>query len=78
MNDKNKLVNRISKATGHLESIKKMIERGDNPYEILVQLQAVKSAVNSAGKEILKNYLAECAADGKTEDLKKVIDSFIK
>ena len=82
MDDKDrKIVNRISKLTGHLESIKKMIERGEDPYEILVQLAAVKSAVNSTEKEILKNHLDQCIARGDEESveaMKKAIDSFIK
>ena len=82
MDDKDrKVVNRISKLTGHLESIKKMIERGEDPYQILVQLAAVKSAVTSAEKEILKNYLNQCIENGDSEsieDMKKTIDSFIK
>ena len=82
MDDKDrKVVNRISKLTGHLESIKKMIERGEDPYQILVQLAAVKSAVTSAEKEILKNHLDQCIENGDSEsieDMKKTIDSFIK
>ncbi len=82
MNDENRLiVNRISKLTGHLESVKKMIERNEDPYEILVQLTAVKSAVNSTGREILKNYLDRCITDGDEESIEKMrktIDSFIK
>ena len=76
-----KVVNRISKLTGHLESIKSMIEREEDSYAILVQLSAVKSAVNSTEKEILKNYLDQCIESGdekSIEDMKKTIDSFIK
>ncbi len=74
-------MNRISKVSGHLESIKKMIERGEEPYNILVQLEAVKSAINSAGKEILKKHLEECLEAGdpaSMEELKRSIDSFVK
>ena len=82
MNDEKKMiVNRISKLTGHLESVRKMIEREEDPYEILVQLSAVRSAVNSTGREILKNYLCQCMAEGdenSTEQINKTIDSFIK
>ncbi len=52
---------------------------------MLIQLAAVKSAVNGAGKEVLKQYMEECLEEelefqdkeglGK---LKKGIDSFIK
>ena len=75
------IINRISKLTGHLESIKSMIERREDPYAILVQLSAVKSAVNSTEKEILKNYLDQCIESGDEKsiaDMKKTIDSFVK
>jgi len=42
--------NRLSRAIGHLESIRRMVEDGRDCTEVLVQLSAVKSAVNNAGK----------------------------
>ena len=40
------VLNRMSRAIGHMESIKRMIEDGRDCAEVLIQLSAVKSAIN--------------------------------
>ena len=47
------VLNRLSRAAGHLESVKKMVESGRDCTEVLIQLSAVKSAINNVGKIIL-------------------------
>ena len=39
------VLNRLSRAIGHMESIKRMIEDGRDCSEVLIQLSAVKSAI---------------------------------
>ena len=51
------VVNRLSRAIGHLESVKHMVEDGRDCTEVLVQLAAVRSALNSTAKVILKDHL---------------------
>lgn len=79
------MVNRIARATGHLKMVRDMVEQERDCSEVLIQLAAVKSAVNGAGKEILKQYMEECVnQELRQQDnegmrkLKKGIDSFIK
>lgn len=79
------IVNRISRAIGHLEAIKRMIENGRDCSEVLIQLSAVKAAINNTGKIILQDHIEHCIVDaiehGDTEaieDLEKAIDKFIK
>ena len=57
------VLNRISRAQGHLEAVRKMIERGEDCAEVLVQLSAVISALNSTGRVILKDHIAHCIVD---------------
>ena len=52
--EKKAVINRISRAIGHLESIKRMIERDEDCSQVLIQLAAVKSAINNTGKVVLK------------------------
>ena len=40
------VINRLSRAIGHLESIRRMVEEGRDCSEVLIQLSAVKSAIN--------------------------------
>ena len=79
------VINRLSKIIGHLESIKRMVESGRDCSEVLIQLAAVKSAVNSTGKVILKDHLDHCIIDAVEQqdmaaikELKDAIDKFIK
>ena len=47
------VLNRLSRAIGHLESIRRMVEEGRDCSEVLIQLSAVKAAINNTGKVIL-------------------------
>lgn len=79
------LVNRLAKAIGHTKSVKKMVESGRDCSEVLIQLSAVKSALNGAGKELLKEYLDESLRTAVEEkdperlkELNRVIENFMK
>ena len=79
------VLNRLSRAIGHLESIRRMVEEGRDCSEVLIQLSAVKSAINNTGKVILQDHIEHCIVDaiehGDTEaleELNKAIDRFMK
>lgn len=79
------VLNRLSRAIGHLESIKKMVENGRDCSEVLIQLSAVKAAINNTGKVILQDHIQHCLVDAiesgdmkEIEELNKAIDRFIK
>lgn len=77
------VINRLSRAIGHLESVKRMVETGRDCTEVLVQLAAVRSALNSTAKVILKDHLEHCidgAGDGDLKQLSalnEAIDKFM-
>ncbi len=77
--------NRLARAIGHLESVKKMWEDGRDCAEVLIQLAAVRSAINNTGKVILKDHMDHCIVDAvehhdhkAIEELNKAIEQFIK
>ncbi len=77
--------NRLSRAIGHLEAVKRMVEEGKDCSDVLVQLAAVKSAINSTGKYILKSHISHCIVDavehGDEDAINKLndsIDKFVK
>ena len=79
------VLNRLSRAIGHLESIKRMVEDGRDCSEVLILLSAVKSAINNTGKVILEDHIKHCLVDAiesgdmeEIEELNKAIDRFIK
>lgn len=80
-----KVINRLSRAIGHLESIKKMVEEGRDCAQVLIQIAAVRSAVNNVGKLILQDHIQHCVVEaiesGDTQtlqDLTAAIDQFVK
>ena len=79
------VINRLSRAIGHLESIRRMVEEGRDCSEVLIQLSAVKSAINNTGKVILQDHIQHCIVDAvkdgdmeALEELNKAIDRFMK
>ena len=79
------VVDRISRAIGHLEAVKRMVESGRDCSEVLIQLSAVKAAINNTGKIILHDHIEHCIVDAiehgdkeAIKDLEKAIDKFIK
>lgn len=79
------VTNRLAKAIGHLQKVKQMVENGDDCSDVLIQLAAVKSALNNTGKVILKDHLEHCIVhaveegDGKMlDELNNAIDKFVK
>ena len=57
------VLNRLSRAIGHLQSVKAMVEEGRDCTEVLIQLAAVRSALNSTAKVILKDHLEHCIVE---------------
>ena len=77
------VINRLSRAIGHLEAVMHMVEDGRDCSEVLIQLAAVRSALNNTAKIILKDHLEHCiysAGNGNAEQLAEMndaIDRFI-
>ena len=79
------VLNRMSRAIGHMESIKTMIENGRDCTEVLVQIAAVRSAINNVGKIILEDHINHCIVDAvetgdeqALKDLNDAIEKFVK
>ncbi|MBQ1281709.1 MAG: metal-sensing transcriptional repressor [Oscillospiraceae bacterium] len=79
------VINRLSRAIGHLESVKRMVEEGRDCSEVLIQLSAVRSALNNTGKLILEDHIQHCIVEavelGDQESIRELciaIDKFIK
>lgn len=79
------VLNRLSRAIGHLQSVKRMIEEGRDCSEVLIQIAAVRSAIDNTGKVILQDHLKHCVVDAAREgdqqaieDLCKAIEKYMK
>ena len=79
------VLNRLSRAAGHINAIKKMVEDGRDCSDVLIQLSAVKAEIVNTSKVILKDHMDHCIVDAiehndpeSLEQFKKAIDQFIK
>ena len=65
------VLNRLSRAIGHLTAVRGMVEQGRDCSEVLIQLAAVRSAINKTSEVILKDHLEHCIVDAvNTGDMK--------
>jgi DNA-binding FrmR family transcriptional regulator len=83
--EKKAVINRLSKAAGHIDAIKRMIENDADCSEVLIQLAAVRAAINNTGNLVLKNHISHCIVEAVKEgdyqtinDLNNAIDRFLK
>lgn len=79
------VINRLARAIGHLEKVKRMVEEGHDCSEVLIQLAAVRSALDNTGKVIMKDHMRHCIVDAVAagddsaiEDLCEAVDKFVK
>ncbi|MDA8442107.1 MAG: metal-sensitive transcriptional regulator [Peptococcaceae bacterium] len=78
------VLNRLKTVKGHVSGIEKMIEQDQNCSDILLQLGAIRSAINKVSIIIAEHYALACydsaidnGADPK-EVIRKAIQAVIK
>ncbi len=77
--DADNLHRRLSKAKGQLNAIDKMIDEDVPCEEILIQVNAVKSALHKVGQLVLEGHLTHCVREGiEHGDADKTIADFAK
>ena len=79
------VINRMNRAIGHMEAVRNMIGGARDCSEVLIQIAAVRSAINNIGKIILEDHINHCLVDAietgddqVLKDLNDAIDKFIK
>ena len=71
------LVNRLSRIEGQVRGLKEMLQRDAYCPDILVQVSAVTSALNSFSKELLSSHIRTCVADGIRQGDEDIIDELV-
>jgi len=76
--DKKLLMNRLKKIEGQIRGLEKMVD--DNAYclDILIQVSAANSALNSFAKELLGKHIAGCVVEDIKNDNLDSVDELIK
>lgn len=75
--DKKRLLARLRKAEGQVRGIEKMVENDAYCPDILIQVSAVTSALNSFNKELLSSHIRSCVAEDIKEGNEETIDELV-
>ncbi|MTI94967.1 MAG: metal-sensitive transcriptional regulator [Firmicutes bacterium] len=84
--EKTSLINRLRRIEGQVKGIQRMLEEDQCCGDILVQVAAVRSAINRVGMLIFENYSSNCLQSASSPEqqqeavaeLLKTMNSFIK
>jgi DNA-binding FrmR family transcriptional regulator len=80
------VADQLARTAGHVSAIKRMVEEGRACPDVLVQLAAVRAAVDRTAKLVLADHMESCLrgaasnglADEEWAQLKEALDSFIR
>jgi DNA-binding FrmR family transcriptional regulator len=80
------VANRLARAAGHLDSVRRMVDEGRDCPEILRQIAAVRAALDATAKVVLADHMESCVreaahngdADQAWTDLERALTTFIR
>ena len=78
-------LNRLARIEGQVRSIREMVSSGRDCSDVLIQVAAIRSALDQAGRVILEDHMEHCifesmkAGKGQEaiEDLKVALKRFV-
>lgn len=77
--DSENLHRRLKKISGQIAAIDRMIDEDVPCEDIIVQINAVKSAIHKVGQIIMQGHIQHCVRDGiEHGDAEKTIAEFTK
>jgi DNA-binding FrmR family transcriptional regulator len=80
------VADQLARTAGHVASIKRMVEEGRPCPDVLIQLAAVRAAIDRTSRLVLEDHIESClrgaAHDGQADEgwrqLKEALDKFIR
>ena len=84
--ERKKIVNRLARIEGHVRAVKEMTLEGRDCPDLLLQIAAIRKALDAVGKVILKDHLEQCVVAAVhtgdeqqvLSDLQEALDHFIR
>lgn len=85
--DREELLNRLKKIEGQVKGIQRMIEEDKCCTDVMIQISAIRSAINKVGGMMIEKYVTECMQQGLQvslekgeidENVKSVIETIVK
>lgn len=64
----NAVLNRLSRIEGHIRAVRRMVEEEKSCPDVLTQIAAVRSALNSVGRIILEDHITSCMIEAVEKD----------
>ncbi len=77
LEEKKKLTSRLNRIIGQLNGVNKMVQDDRYCQDILMQLSAIKAAINSLSGEILDKHIHSCVKDAINNGDEKVLDEIV-
>ncbi len=74
---KSDLVTRLNRIEGQVRGVKGMIERDTYCDDVLNQLSAIQSALNSVGRLLLEHHMKSCVIERLLDGEEEVIDEVL-
>lgn len=74
---KRNLISRLNRIEGQIRGVKGLIEKDTYCDDVITQISAVQSALNSVGKILLEGHLKNCVVDRIHEGDEEVLDEFL-
>ncbi|MBE6588309.1 MAG: metal-sensing transcriptional repressor [Ruminococcaceae bacterium] len=68
------LINRLSRIEGQIRGIRKMVEDDCYCTDIITQVSAASSALNSFNKELLSRHIKTCVSDDVRAGKEETVD----
>ncbi|MCD7980818.1 MAG: metal-sensing transcriptional repressor [Clostridiales bacterium] len=72
------LMNRLTRIEGQVRGVQRMLARDAYCVDILIQVSAINSALNSFNKELLGNHIRSCVVENVRSGNDEVIDELVK
>jgi DNA-binding FrmR family transcriptional regulator len=80
-----RIVNRLSRIEGHIRGIKSMVQESRSCPDVLIQIAAVRGALDRVARMILDEHLTDCIGraakegniEAEIEELKAALDRFL-
>lgn len=81
-----RIINRLARIEGHVRGVRVMVEQQQACPDVLLQIAAVRGALDSAARLILDDHISQCLTYAvehgdiaqELAELKKALDRFIR
>jgi CsoR family transcriptional regulator, copper-sensing transcriptional repressor len=74
---KNNLITRLNRIEGQIRGVKGLIDRDTYCDDVITQISAIQSALNSVGKILLEGHLKSCVVERIQEGDEDVLDELL-